>query len=327
LPDSLKDFYRTLGVPDNAHEQDIKLAYRRLAKQYHPDLNQGDKKSEERFKEIVEAYNTLSDPILKSAYDRKKSGRDFFTRADFFYTDQPKEKKDPRRKEYSQEDLDRAREINRRKTLANMARRKKILIGMIITFVLYLVGSGFFETWIEKKRKEETDSLAIQLDRKYKTEMKKQNLTIDNVDSPFDSLFGPGVYVSLSPNNLVIFNHFSDAVICAVDVHAPHKTIRNEFTHPAIEPLILRDLPNGSYYIKIYSGSNWDVSKRVPDGRVLGGFSKNEAFFRIHYGPFTLTKPTHDHPVTHVADTIWIDPKVMKMDSISRGEFFSAGDK
>lgn len=322
----MKDFYRILGVPENAHEQDIKLAYRRLAKQYHPDLNPGDVKSEERFKEIVEAYNTLSDHLLKTAYDRKRSGRDFFySRADFF-TEKP-EKKDPRRKEYSQEDLSRAQRIHQKRSLAHMARRKKILVGMIITFICYLAGSALFENWIERKRKEEADSLSHQLERRYNKYQQQQKLTIENVDSPFDELFGPGVYVSLSPNNLVIFNHYADAIICAVDANAPHKTIRNEFAHPSIEPLILRDLPNGSYYIKIYSGSNWDITKKIPDGRMLGGFSKNESFFKIHAGPFTLTKPTHDHPVTHVADTIWIDPRVTPFDTIARNEFFSAGEK
>ena len=50
-----KDYYATLGVPRNASEKDIKAAYRKLARQHHPDANQGDKKSEDKFKEIAEA--------------------------------------------------------------------------------------------------------------------------------------------------------------------------------------------------------------------------------------------------------------------------------
>jgi len=61
----MKDFYQILGVPRGASEADIKKAYRRLAKQYHPDVNKGDKAAEEKFKEISEAYNVLSDPKQK----------------------------------------------------------------------------------------------------------------------------------------------------------------------------------------------------------------------------------------------------------------------
>jgi curved DNA-binding protein len=65
-----KDYYRTLGVEKQASETDIKRAYRELAKKYHPDRNPGDKKAEDKFKEINEAYQVLSDPEKRSRYDR-----------------------------------------------------------------------------------------------------------------------------------------------------------------------------------------------------------------------------------------------------------------
>lgn len=63
-----KDYYKTLGVERAAGVQEIKKAYRRLARKYHPDLNPGDKTAEARFKEIQEAYSVLSDPKKKAQY-------------------------------------------------------------------------------------------------------------------------------------------------------------------------------------------------------------------------------------------------------------------
>lgn len=64
-----KDYYKTLGVAKNADEKEIKKAYRRLARQYHPDVNPGDKAAEARFKEINEAYEVLSDAEKRRKYD------------------------------------------------------------------------------------------------------------------------------------------------------------------------------------------------------------------------------------------------------------------
>ena len=65
-----RDYYEVLGIDKNASENDIKRAYRKMAKKYHPDNNPGDKKAEEMMKEVNEAYEVLSDPEKKSAYDQ-----------------------------------------------------------------------------------------------------------------------------------------------------------------------------------------------------------------------------------------------------------------
>jgi len=64
-----KDLYTILGVPRSASADDIKKAYRKLARRYHPDVNPGDKSAEERFKQISHAYDVLSDPEKRKTYD------------------------------------------------------------------------------------------------------------------------------------------------------------------------------------------------------------------------------------------------------------------
>jgi len=65
-----KDYYGTLGVKKNASAEDIRKAFRKLARKYHPDVNPGDKKAEEKFKEISEANDVLSDPKKRKIYDQ-----------------------------------------------------------------------------------------------------------------------------------------------------------------------------------------------------------------------------------------------------------------
>lgn len=65
-----KDYYKVLGVNKNADKKEIKRAYRKLAREFHPDVNPGDSSAQERFKEINEAYEVLSDPDKRAKYNR-----------------------------------------------------------------------------------------------------------------------------------------------------------------------------------------------------------------------------------------------------------------
>jgi len=75
LSSASKDYYEVLGIDRNADADSIKKAYRKMAMQYHPDKNQGDKESEKMFKQVADAYEVLSDPQEKAYYDRVGSRR------------------------------------------------------------------------------------------------------------------------------------------------------------------------------------------------------------------------------------------------------------
>src|SRR5207302_10692260 len=69
-PEGMADYYEVLSIERTASEDEIKGAYRKLAMRWHPDRNNGSKESEEKFKELTEAYDVLRDPQKRAAYDR-----------------------------------------------------------------------------------------------------------------------------------------------------------------------------------------------------------------------------------------------------------------
>lgn len=69
-----RDYYEVLGAERGATQDELKKAYRKLAVKYHPDKNPGDKAAEDKFKELGEAYDVLSDEQKRAAYDRQPDG-------------------------------------------------------------------------------------------------------------------------------------------------------------------------------------------------------------------------------------------------------------
>ena len=157
-------------------------------------------------------------------------------------------------------------------------------------------------------------------------EVHVEKTTIEDLDSPYDEIFGEGKFDPVSPDYIVFYNPHSDALICAVESKPPFKTIRNEFVH-ANNGFVMRNLPDGAYTIKIYRGSDWSVSKRTPDGQKLGGFLKDETFLRVAAPPFKLNGVKGGKKPAHFCDTLFLDTTALKMETISRKDFFDPGLK
>jgi DnaJ-class molecular chaperone len=92
----MMNYYEILGVGRGISPEDLKKAYRKLARKYHPDVNPGNKEAEATFKKINEAYNTLSDPTLKAAYDSRLEGNINTTQKNISNCERDKPSFDPR---------------------------------------------------------------------------------------------------------------------------------------------------------------------------------------------------------------------------------------
>lgn len=81
-----KEYYDLLGIEKDSTEEEIKVAYRKLAKKYHPDLNKTDPQAKEKFIEVKEAYDTLIDPVKRKTYDQLKNNPQTFEWSDLIRT-------------------------------------------------------------------------------------------------------------------------------------------------------------------------------------------------------------------------------------------------
>ena len=81
-----KEYYDLLGIEKDSTEEEIKIAYRKLAKKYHPDLNKTDPQAKEKFIEVKEAYDTLIDPVKRKTYDQLKNNPQTFDWSDLIRT-------------------------------------------------------------------------------------------------------------------------------------------------------------------------------------------------------------------------------------------------
>ena len=202
----MKDYYYILGIKRNSTISDIKAAYRKLSKKFHPDVNSGDKFFEERFKEIQEAHETLSNETKRSLYDFKlnnykpdnsiktetknnETDIDFIKKEENLKKEGEKNKREEERLKREEERLKREKEkFEREKETRNKKRQKNLPMYLIIGISIFviIIGINFknnnpyiVPTKTELKKKEYTKESSKLVEQKLITKPTKSSL-IDN---------------------------------------------------------------------------------------------------------------------------------------------------
>lgn len=287
-----KNYYLILGVKNTACFDEIKAAYRTLAKKYHPDKNHGNKAAEEYFKEIQQAYAVLSNVEKRKKYDLKFSYSHTYS----------KQNAAPAGKSYQQE-----KQQTKQKTSPKQTKTKpskfdytetwQILVSVgIALLLLYFIISYNTEKSasnsysLSKEDSVRVAELLIQASKpKAPEEQEPESI---NSDSPYSKIFGEEVYAIESKNNIVLHNsEQSEVVVCLVQSESPNKTIRNQYLEWGAT-FKFNNIPDGNYFLKVYFGTKWDEKKSFLfqnfTGKIKGGFSNEMGFVKLNAGKNVL---------------------------------------
>lgn len=275
-----KNYYILLGVKNTASADEIKVAYRGLAKKYHPDKNPNNKSAEDFFKEIQQAYTILSDPEKRRTYDLKFSaGSSSNTAQQKAYTQYT-----GNAYQYAQQQ---AQGKNQFYNLHKKPKKKKdktesyqILVSVAIAFILlYFIISYSSNKATEPMRQAFEKSAE---DKKITAQKTASEALISAFASPYCRYFGNEIVNENSKNNILIRNSYeSEAVVCLVESEKPRRTIRHHYMK-AGATLRMNNIPDGNYFLKVYYGTTWDTSKIFVNAPVKGGFVKEFGFTELN---------------------------------------------
>lgn len=267
----MADYYSILGLQKNASEIEIKTAFRKLAKVYHPDKNPNDPNAKHLFEVILKAYNTLINPHSRKRYDNAHS-------TESETTSRSKHPRQKGQKEWSatEEDLKRRdyykkhyQQVKRKTANAQNVHAKTkytdykyVLFATPIAVGLLMLIISIFGSEPKTKLKPEQETTPF--------EMAKPSRQLSNGDKPYEGYFGANKMLD-TQNSLKINNSSSfDAVIVILD-NATHKHIQHTYLKNGFSAEF-SGLPETGVYWKSMLGQNWNNTKILYDKKISGGF-------------------------------------------------------
>lgn len=338
----MKNFYQTLGVSIDATNDEIKKAYRKLATKFHPDLNAGDKYFEERFKEIQQAYEVLSNSYSRSEYNNK-----LFNFYKERYTESSTNSSSYSSKNYKSEPNQSKNNTNTQSNNTqnsngnNLGCLKMIIFALILSFIAFL--------WKECTRKTENTDYSITADKdsiasiddtsaipvrndsvvnvvndsiygaSEKLNKPQSFFQLNNGDSPLNNCFGNGefqgkAYITFKNSNE------TDAIVCLVDYNTD-ETVRNEYIRAGSD-YTMRKIPSGTYFLKVYYGNDWNSEKKnFCDSN--GGFNVDESFSKSDRVDDLINIENSSSGYTTGTITLYkVENGNMSSETISEQEFF-----
>ncbi len=279
-----KNYYIILEVKSTATFDEIKSAYRVLAKKYHPDKNIGNKAAEEYFKEIQQAYGILSNPEKRKKYDLKQSfgsrphsqkanasGPQYSGNAYQFAQQQAA---------YKQKAHTQSQKKQSEKTEAKDTWQILVSVGIALVLLYFIISYSTEKTTTVSNLK---TAPAIE-----KIEEPEVQTSINNYDSPYSVFFGEEVYDVESKNSISFLNGSkSEAVVFLVEKNTPNKTIRNVYMNSETQ-IKMNQIPDGEYFLKIYFGKDWNAGKTFSNEKIKGGFESENVFLQLNDGADAL---------------------------------------
>lgn len=318
-----KDYYILLGVTRTATFDELKIAYRQLAKQYHPDKNPNNKLAEEFFKEIQQAYTVLSNPEKRRTYDLKSTSGSSFAQqkthtqyngnayqyAQQQARQQPKQTYTNRSKQPSKNDKTESYQI-------------LISIGIAFILLYFIISYSTERTDTVQNSDNEVETTSVK--PKETPQQRPTVPMIGNYESPYNSFFGEDITDEESKNSITIHNSDeSEAVVCLVEKKKPMRTIRNQYVTNGTT-FKMNNIPDGEYYLKIFYGTDWDTAQTFLNNRVKGGFINEIGFAELNSGKEAF-KMKHDRSgatVSFSSYEVSINPHQMDSKAITAEIFF-----
>lgn len=291
-----KNYYIILEVKSTATFEEIKSAYRILAKKYHPDKNIGNKAAEEYFKEIQQAYAILSNPEKRKKYDLKAS---------YGSRTQPQQKSNSGGPQYTGNAYQFAQQQAQYQQQAYAQAKKRtapqtekvtekenwqilVSIGIALVLLYFIISYSTEKTTPSGFTVQETKDAIKKMEELNAQQAAATEATINNYDSPYTAFFGEELYDEESKSSISFFNgSLSEAIVCLVEKSAPNRTIRNIYMNSESE-IKMGEVPDGEYFLKIYFGTDWNPRKTFSNQTIKGGFEKDNKFITMNNGEDAL---------------------------------------